>query len=247
MAVALPHRRRRRPAGTASPRRSRSRPRPWSPTAPSPPRPTSDSSTGGGRPCPRSRGSGHNAVNKFPVQQGAKVIAVDPSAPPARLYCERAERAEVRVELHQGGLAELAFLRSDSVDAALSVMALASVDDVDRVFRQVHRVLKPQAPFVCSFPHPAFAMFDPTAADPLRVARPYDQSAPLTWDLGPDVVTDHPRTVGELFTALNRASFLVDQLLEPTAPVRGSRSGGFADAMTSVPATLVLRGRKQGN
>jgi len=190
-------------------------------------------------------GSGHNAVTL--AQQGAKVIAVDPSAACLARARERAERAEVRVELHQGGLAELAFLRSDSVDAALSVMALASVYDVDRVFRQVHRVLKPQAPFVCSFPHPAFAMFDPTAADPLRVAHPYDQSAPLTWDLGPDVVTDHPRTVGELFTALNRASFLVDQLLEPTAPARGSRSGGFADAMTSVPATLVLRGRKQGN
>lgn len=190
-------------------------------------------------------GSGHNAVTL--AQQGAKVIAVDPSAACLARARERAERAELRVELHQGGLAELAFLRSDSVDAALSVMALAAVDDVDRVFRQVHRVLKPQAPFVCSFPHPAFAMFDPTAPDPLRVARAYDQGTPIAWDLGPDVVTDHPRTVGELFTALSRASFVVDQLLEPTAPARGSHSASFTDAMVSVPATLVLRGRKQGN
>lgn len=190
-------------------------------------------------------GSGHNAVTL--AQQGAKVIAVDPSAAHLALARERAERAEVRVELHQAGLAELAFLRSDSVDAALSVMALATADDVARVFRQVHRVLKPEAAFVCSFPHPAFAMFDPTAADPLRVARAYDQSAPISWDLGPDVVTDHPRTVGELFTALHRASFVVDQVLEPTAPARGAHSSTFTDAMVAVPATLILRGRKQGN
>lgn len=190
-------------------------------------------------------GSGHNAVTL--AQQGAKVIAVDPSAAHLALARERAERAEVRVELHQAGLAELAFLRSDSVDAAISVMALASVDDVARVFRQVHRVLKPEAPLVCSFPHPAFAMFDPTAPDPLRVARPYDQTEPVTWELGADVVNDHPRTVGELFTTLHRASFFVDQLLEPTAPARGTHSSAFTDAMVAVPATLILRARKQGN
>ncbi|MEZ5177431.1 MAG: methyltransferase domain-containing protein [Acidimicrobiales bacterium] len=240
-----PPRRRRRPAGTASPRRSRrgrrGHLRRRAPHRGRPPTPRS----GGGRPRPRPR------VRQRPQRRhpGPAGRQGDRGRPERRLLArarERAERAEVRVELHQGGLAELAFLRSDSVDAALSVMALASVDDVDRVFRQVHRVLKPQAPFVCSFPHPAFAMFDPTAADPLR-GPPLRPVRPLTWDLGPDVVTDHPRTVGELFTALNRASFLVDQLLEPTAPARGSRSGGFADAMTSVPATLVLRGRKQGN
>jgi SAM-dependent methyltransferase len=190
-------------------------------------------------------GSGHNAVTL--AQQGAKVIAVDPSADHLALVRDRAERAEVRVELHQAGLAELAFLRSDSVDAAISVMALASVDDVARVFRQVHRVLKPEAPLVCSFPHPAFAMFDPTGADPLRVARPYDQSDPISWDLGADVVTDHPRTVSQLFTALHRASFFVDHLLEPTAPARGAHSSAYTDAMVAVPATLILRARKQGN
>ena len=44
---------------------------------------------------------------------------------------------------------------------AISVMALGSVDDLARVFRQVHRVLKPEAPLVCSVTHPAFAMIDP--------------------------------------------------------------------------------------
>lgn len=190
-------------------------------------------------------GTGHNAV--VFAQQGAKVIGVDPSAERLAHARDRAEEAGCRVELHQAGLADLAFLRSDSVDAAISVMALATVDDLARVFRQVHRVLKPEAPLVCSFPHPAFAMLDPAGQDPLRIARPYDQSGPLTWELGQETVQDQTRTIGEIFTTLHRASFGVDQLLEPTAAGSGHRSAQFADAMRFVPATVVFRARKQGN
>jgi SAM-dependent methyltransferase len=183
-------------------------------------------------------GIGHNAV--VLAQQGAKVIGVDPDARHLSVARERAEAAEVRVELHQSALADLPFLRSDSVDAALSVMALATAEDLARVFRQVHRVLKPEAPLVASFPHPAFAMFDPASDDPTRVVRPYDQSEPVRWDDDGATVADHPRTISEIFTTLYRASFSVDQLLEPL-------SGGGGGLLGSVPATLIIRARKQGN
>lgn len=190
-------------------------------------------------------GSGANAI--VLAGQGAKVIGVDPSVHRLAVARERAEQAEVRVELHQAEAADLAFLRSDSVDAALSVMALAEVEDLARVFRQVHRVLKPEAPFVVSFPHPAFAMFDPTGDDPLRAVRSYDQSDPIPWSPDGDVVvTDHPRTVGALFTTLHRSSFGIDQLLEPTAEAGGSAAPS-ADLARFVPPTLVIRARKQGN
>ncbi|MCU1498835.1 MAG: hypothetical protein JWM47_2788 [Acidimicrobiales bacterium] len=190
-------------------------------------------------------GTGHNAV--VLATQGAKVLAVDPDADRLGQARDRAEEAGVRVELHQAGLADLAFLRSDSVDAAISVLALASVDDLARVFRQVHRVLKPEAALVCSFPHPAFSMLDPTAADPLRIAHPYDQAEPVTWDLAGNDMVDFPRTIADVFTTLHRSSFGVDQLLEPTAPPSGPRSPHFADAMRTVPATVIFRARKQGN
>lgn len=190
-------------------------------------------------------GAGHNAV--VFAERGAKVIGVDPSTAGLAAARDRAEAAEVRVELHQAELADLAFLRSDSVDGAISVMALATVDDLARVFRQVHRVLKPEAPFVCSFPHPAFAMFDPTAPDPLRVQRSYDDTQDRTWHLGPDAVVDRPRTISEIFTTLHRASFGVDQILEPTAREASRRGLGQPDLMGHVPATLLVRSRKLGN
>ena len=190
-------------------------------------------------------GTGVNAV--ILAQQGARVIGVATSAADLALARERAEAAEVRVELHQANLAELPFLRSDSVDAALSVQSLATVDDLARVFRQVHRVLKPEAPLVCSFPHPAFAMFDPTSEDPGRIVRPYDQSSPLTWETDGETVTDHPRTVSQLFTTLHRASFGVDQVLEPTSSGSAHRGLTSTDLARIVPSTLIIRARKQGN
>lgn len=190
-------------------------------------------------------GHGHNAVAL--ARQGAKVIAVDPSTEQLDAARARSDEAEVRVELHQAGLAELAFLRSDSMDAAVSVMVLATADDLARVFRQVHRVLKPEAPLVCSVPHPAFSMLDPMADDPLRIARAYDAPEPRTWELDGHDVVDHPRTFAQLFTELQRGGFRVDQVIEPTAPANARPGPSHAEVMAWVPATLLLRARKQGN
>ena len=190
-------------------------------------------------------GVGHNAV--VFAAQGAKVIAIDGSADRLTAARQRADDAGVRIEWHRADLAELAFLRSDSVDAVISVMALAEVEDLARVFRQVHRVLKPESSFVLTLPHPAFAMLDPTSADPLRVQRAYDDHLPRSWRLDHDEVVDHPRTIATVFTTLHRANFRVDQLVEPLAPAAGGRSPWFTDAMRYVPATVLWRARKQGN
>ena len=92
--------------------------------------------------------------------QDAKVVTVDPSPERLALARELTEDAEVKVELHGADFADLAFVRADTIDAAVSVLALAEVDDLDRVFRQVHRVLRSQGPLVLSLPHPAAGIPD---------------------------------------------------------------------------------------
>lgn len=181
-------------------------------------------------------GAGHNAIAL--ARQGAKVIGVDPSSEQIADAREAAEREDVRLELHQAPLAELAFVRADTIDAVVSAFGLAAVDDIDRVFRQVDRVLRPEHHFVLSMPHPAFALIDPQDPE-RRVRRSYWDDAPLD---GHDV----PRTIGALFTSLGRANFRVDSVLEPQPPAGGPRSAGWTAAMTELPATLILRARKQG-
>ena len=114
------------------------------------------------------------------AKAGARVIAVDDQAANLAETRDRAEREGVRVEARHGPLAELAFVRADTIDAAVSAYGLATVDDVDRVFRQVHRVLHTDRPFVFSLPHPAFVMLDPAAGEPV-LRRPW-------WDTSPGPV-----------------------------------------------------------
>jgi ubiquinone/menaquinone biosynthesis C-methylase UbiE len=161
-------------------------------------------------------GDGRTAVAM--AKQGARVIAVDESAEQvgrARLLCDD---EDVKVELHQSDLAEIAFVRADSIDAAVCIYALATVGDVSRVFRQVHRVLRRDAPLVLSMPHP--------------VARALDGGDPPVWRHS--YFDSDARTISALFTALTRTNFRVDTLLEPDSP-------------TGVPGTLVLRARKEGH
>lgn len=181
-------------------------------------------------------GMGHGAVAL--ARQGAKVFAVDPDAAQLALARDMAEREGVKIELHQSDVAELAFLRNASIDLIVSVFALAAVDDLDRVLRQVHRVLQPNAPFILSLPHPLSTLIQQASDGTLRMARRFRDRTPL----GDGAQLTYPHTIADLHTSLARANFRVDVLLEPE-----SSSGPWRSPLTGwVPSTLVLRARKEG-
>jgi 2-polyprenyl-3-methyl-5-hydroxy-6-metoxy-1,4-benzoquinol methylase len=190
-------------------------------------------------------GCGSGAESVALARQGARVIAVDPSR--RRIETARAhiEQAEVKVELHQSDLAELPFVRADSIDVAVSVFALANVDDLDRVFRQVHRVLHPECVFVFSLPHPAYAMLDPDRGDPPAIIRSYFDRAGRPWSTDTEQGEERVRTIAEIHTSLARANFRTDAIIE-AEPTDGSPSRFWTPAMRWAPATLVIRARKEG-
>lgn len=193
-------------------------------------------------------GAGHASV-AF-ARAGAKVIAVDPSAEQLELARQAADEAEVRVELQQAGPAELAFIRADGIDLAYSAYGLADVADLDRVLRQVHRVLRQEAPIIFSLPHPAYTMFTAgpggAEASPPVPVRTYHDASPYAVDRGGEQVSDVPRTTSAVFTSLTRANFRVDHLLEPPAVRSQVPDEQWTEAMAWVPPTLLIRARKQG-
>jgi ubiquinone/menaquinone biosynthesis C-methylase UbiE len=132
---------------------------------------------------------------------------------------ERAEQAEVHVEFHSGDLADLGFATSGSVDLVFSCGALADVDDLPRVLRQAHRVLKPEASLVFSVPHPMAAMLE---GGEIVLRRGYGTGA---------------RTMSDYFMAVMRAGFRVDVMAEPHA---------VGQPAALVPAALVMRAKKLG-
>ncbi len=190
-------------------------------------------------------GTGDSSV-RF-AQQGATVIGVDASADNIARARAAAEAAEIRLELHAGDLADLAFLRADSVDLAFSDGALARVSDLGRLFRQVHRVLRHGAAFVFSLPHPMTLGTEtedgPDGALPLGrtyLTRSYFDPSPI--EVGEDdqalMLTRH--TLTEVFTGLSRTGYRVDTLLEPEPPrVEG--------AQALLPSAVIWRARKEGS
>jgi SAM-dependent methyltransferase len=166
------------------------------------------------------------------AQQGAIVIALDNDDAHLAQARTRAEQAEVKVEWRVGDLADLAFLRAESIDAAFSAYSVAEVDDAARLFRQVQRVLKPNTQFVFSYEHPMAVCIDGNGA----LTRSYFDPGPIDVQRDGERVRIHVRDIGDVFTELGRAGFRVDTILEPRPTTPGAR----------VPDTIVWRARKEG-
>lgn len=172
-------------------------------------------------------GSGSRSSAVPLAKQGAYVIVVDPR--PERIAETRvlAEDEEVKVEWHEGDLADLAFLRADSTDTAFSAGAVLEVADVSRLFRQVHRVLKPGGDFVFAYEHPAALV---------ARGRSYFDETPIPQEVDGLRIEQYPRPISDVYMALVRSGFRIEVIAEPR-PLIGEAAH---------PTTLIWRARKEG-
>jgi SAM-dependent methyltransferase len=181
------------------------------------------------------------------AKQGASAIGVDFSAEQLAFARRLCDREGAKVELRQSDLADLAFLTSDSVDIAFSAYTFGYVEDLGRVFRQIHRVLKVGAPLVFSLPHPAYDMIDDDADPALLVRRSYFDRSPIDYEWNGIAFTDYHHTISDLYMSLVRSSYRVEQILEPEPTPAGPRSQHWRDAFRFVPRTLIVKAKKEGN
>ena len=189
-------------------------------------------------------GGGQNSI-AF-AKMGAVSIGIDISVEQLAYARRLIEQEEVRVELKHGDLAEMAFQRADTIDVAFSAMAFQYVPDLSRVFRQVHRVLKPQGAWIFSIPHPAAALtgqpstviragkqlsIEPTAT---VIERSYFDRSPLEDTFENLVFTEYHRPISDIFMGLTRTGYRVDVILEPEL-----------ENDSIVPKVLIIRARKE--
>lgn len=188
-------------------------------------------------------GTGADAIAL--AQDGARVIVVESDSERIAEARGATEDAGVKVEFHHSDLADLAFVRGDQVDLALSIYALAAVEDLGRVFRQVHRVLRSDAPLLLSLPHPAALRHAFEGASPRMVRTDFD-ATPTRWEV--DDLSGHvePHRVTDVFTTLVRSNFRVDTLAEPMALESDATTGHWSPLGEWMPLTVVFRARKLG-
>jgi len=150
---------------------------------------------------------------------GARSIAVDPDADKIESLRAAAAAAEVTVQGITSELADLGQISSASLDLVVANHTLLDVEDLGRLLRQVHRVMRAGRPLVISVPHPFAGVYsnDEFGSKVL----PYGTVG---------------RTIGDWFIHLIRANFRVDQILEL----------GVSD-ISPVPTTLIIRSVKEGD
>ncbi len=182
------------------------------------------------------------------AKQGAISIGVDFSVEQLAFARRLLEQEEgIRVELRHGDMAELAFQRADSVDIVFSAFAFQYMPDLNRVFRQVHRVLKPQGTLIFSIPHPALGLANQSSTvvqkssgqlsldpAPVQIKRSYFDHSPLEDRFDETVFTEYHRTVSDVFMGLVRSGYRVDVILEPEAKDNAL-----------LPNALIVRARKE--
>lgn len=191
-------------------------------------------------------GCGNGAAAIAFAKQGAIAIGLDQSSDLLGAARRWSDREKVKIELHHGDLADLAFMRGDSVDLVFSAWAFGGVADLVRVFRQVHRVLKQGCPLVFSIPHPMYDLIDDNDPDnPLLVRRSYFDRSPID-ETGEGPFGQHHHTLSDLFMGLSRNNFRVDAMLEPEASDGHSLSPYWREAFLWMPRTLIIRARKEG-
>jgi SAM-dependent methyltransferase len=189
-------------------------------------------------------GPGHNVVAA--ALQGAYAIGVDAASAMVAHGRTLAEENGMRVEWRVGDIAELAWLRADSIDVALATGVLAHIEDFDRVMRQVHRVLRTGGIFAFTHPHPmslcAARDIEVEGGLPLgryEVRRSYFDPTPIVVERDAESFTVYPRTISDILSALTRAGYGLDAFIEPEPP----------DGVTTplLPRSLIVKVRKQGS
>lgn len=180
------------------------------------------------------------------AKQGAIAIGVDFSSEQLAFARRLCDREAVKVELHHGDLADLAFVRAESIDLVFSAYAFGYVEDLGRVFRQVHRVLRPGGPLVFSLPHPAYDMIDDDSDQPLLVRRSYFDRTPIDYEWNGIAFTDYRHTVSDIYMGLLRSNYRVDAIIEPEPSPGGPKSQHWRETYKYVPRTLIIRARKEG-
>jgi SAM-dependent methyltransferase len=96
---------------------------------------------------------------------GADVVSFDLSDEQLRKDLDVAERENLRLQCVRGDMADLSALASASFDLIFHPVANVFVPDVNVVWRECYRVLKPGGYLLAGFMNPWFFLFDHDAAE----------------------------------------------------------------------------------
>jgi len=203
-------------------------------------------------------GCGNGYLSRRFAQGGAKVVAVDASAPVIDRARARESREPLGIEYRVADAAKLEFLQAGTFDLVTCHMALMDIEDADGAIGEVGRALHPGGRFVASLSHPCFDQGPSSTwlTEPLfrttkvwrKIAKyrePFADEIP--WEIAPGQIvttTGYHRPLSWYARALRGAGLLIRSLEEawPTQEfVEGSPQGPY---VAEIPLHLIFEAIK---
>ena len=167
-------------------------------------------------------GYAKEALSSSFAAQGATPILIEESKLRFAEIKRFQEQSELKFEIRQNELADLAFCPAESIDLAVSAISFSGAKDIARVFRQLQRVLKDQGILVFGILHPLTLHFSSDPAGDGKVgygSREMIDGSRLNGTFPfplPEKVAIP--SFSETFSLLKRTGFWIDQILELPAP-----------------------------
>lgn len=189
-------------------------------------------------------------------RHGAKVIGVDIS----RTLIEEAMKTSPReIDYRVGSAAKLGFIKSASVDKAAIILAIQNIDDMQGVFNECARVLKPGGKLVLVLNHPAFRIpkhsswgWDEEKKIQYRRLDQYMSETKVKIQMHPgsqprDYTITFHRPLQVYFKALRKAGFCIrtlEEWISPKKSLPGPRAKAENLARKEFPLFMALEAIK---
>ncbi len=184
---------------------------------------------------------------------GARVTVTDPSQSMLDMMMVRARIIGVELDFVQTELCDLSAIHDESFQLAYAGQATRQLEDIDRFYTEVHRILCPGGRFIINEYHPVRRMWKQEPGHPRAQCSYFDRRRPREEeeDLIPDPNApglilgrfDFSWTVADHFGALAAAGFRVTALEE----VGDVRQKWEMPNLKGLPEQLVLAADRDGN
>jgi len=180
------------------------------------------------------------------ARKGAHVTGIDMSREQLKHAKRNIEAAGVEYRIEQGNAEDLARFRAGSFDLAVSDFA-AGFMDLDRLFKQVRRVLKPGGKVAVAWSSPILECMTDLGERPLHsFIRSYFDRTPFV-EGGKDPTWEFKRTYGDWVRSIAGAGLVITHLIEPQTP-QGGTHGWYSNyrwqRTNKIPGTCIWVARK---
>ena len=196
-------------------------------------------------------GCGGGQTSIFFAKQEAIVTGVDLSEKQIDFAGKLAKKKKTKVSFLQGDIEDLSQFEEGSFDLVNSSHTIHYLENIERCFDEVYRVLKEGGKFVFSISHPLNHIIEEENGR-LIVKRSYFQKGRYEWSWEyPEEKIKYPmslftRKVDDYFISLRKSGFVVEDLLEPKTDLdKGSPWFNQSEPQEElIPGALIFGARK---